>query len=94
MTGLSVGMGVSWICLISAEMISGQFGVGYFTWLAYGVVKYSQIVVGMLVIGVLGMLSSWPSYGSSAGDLYAVGAPSGKRRNLSHVCERQAFRPH
>ena len=57
-TGLSVGMGVSWICLISAEMISGQFGVGYFTWVAYGIVKYSQIVVGMLVIGVLGMLSS------------------------------------
>jgi NitT/TauT family transport system permease protein len=57
-TGLSVGMGVSWLCLISAEMISGQFGVGYFTWVAYGIVKYSHIVVGMLVIGVLGMLSS------------------------------------
>jgi NitT/TauT family transport system permease protein len=57
-TGLSVGMGVSWLCLISAEMIAGQFGVGYFTWVAYGIVKYSQIVVGMLVIGVLGMLSS------------------------------------
>jgi NitT/TauT family transport system permease protein len=57
-TGLSVGMAVSWICLISAEMISGQFGVGYFTWLAYGIVKYSQIVVGMLTIGILGMLSS------------------------------------
>jgi len=37
-TGLSVGMGVSWICLISAEMIYGQFGVGYFTWVAYGIV--------------------------------------------------------
>jgi NitT/TauT family transport system permease protein len=57
-TGLSVGMGVSWLCLISAEMISGQLGVGYFTWVAYGIVKYSQIVVGMLVIGVLGMSSS------------------------------------
>jgi NitT/TauT family transport system permease protein len=57
-TGLSVGMGVSWLCLISAEMIAGQFGVGYFTWLAYGIVKYSDIVVGMLVIGMLGMLSS------------------------------------
>ena len=57
-TGLSVGMGVSWLCLISAEMISGQFGVGYFTWVAYGIVKYSQVVVGMLTIGVLGMLSS------------------------------------
>jgi NitT/TauT family transport system permease protein len=57
-TGLSVGMGVSWICLISAEMISGQYGVGYYTWVAYGIVKYSSIVVGMLTIGVLGMASS------------------------------------
>src|SRR6266850_639998 len=57
-TGLSVGMGVSWICLISAEMISGQYGVGYFTWVAYGIVKYSSIIVGMLTIGVLGMISS------------------------------------
>ena len=57
-TGLAVGMGVAWVSLIAAEMISGQFGVGYFTWVAYGIVKYSQIVVGMLTIGVLGMLSS------------------------------------
>src|SRR6267142_4105404 len=57
-TGLAFGMGGSWICLISAEMISGQFGVGYFTWLAYGIVKYSSIIVGMLTIGVLGMISS------------------------------------
>src|SRR5215467_2638428 len=57
-TGLSVGMGVSWICLISAEMVAGQYGIGYYTWMAYGVVKYPSIVVGMLTIGVLGMLSS------------------------------------
>jgi len=57
-TGLSVGVGALRLYLISAEMISDQFGVGYFTWVAYGIVKYSQIVVGMLVIGVLGMMSS------------------------------------
>ena len=57
-TGLSVGMGVSWICLISAEMVSGQYGIGYYTWVAYGIVKYPSIVVGMLTIGLLGMASS------------------------------------
>jgi NitT/TauT family transport system permease protein len=31
-TGLAVGMGVAWVSLIAAEMISGQFGIGYFTW--------------------------------------------------------------
>ncbi|HZZ50913.1 MAG TPA: ABC transporter permease [Pseudonocardia sp.] len=56
--GLSVGAGVSWICVISAEMISGQFGVGYRTWQAYTIVDYPGVVVGMLTIGLLGWLTS------------------------------------
>jgi NitT/TauT family transport system permease protein len=39
-------------------MISGQFGVGYFTWEAYSLVNYPAIVLGMLTIGVLGLLCS------------------------------------
>ncbi|MDO9597171.1 MAG: ABC transporter permease [Azoarcus sp.] len=57
-TGLAVGMGVAWVSLIAAEMISGQFGVGYFTWEAYSLIEYPHIVIGMLVIGVLGLLCS------------------------------------
>jgi NitT/TauT family transport system permease protein len=56
--GLSVGAGVSWICVISAEMISGQYGVGYRTWQAYTIVDYPGVVVGMLTIGLLGWLTS------------------------------------
>ena len=54
-TGLAVGMGVAWVSLIAAEMISGQFGVGYFTWEAYSLVDYPAIVLGMITIGVLGL---------------------------------------
>ncbi len=57
-TGLSVGMGVAWVSLIAAEMISGQFGVGYFTWEAYSLVSYSEIGLGMITIGLLGLLCS------------------------------------
>jgi NitT/TauT family transport system permease protein len=57
-TGLAVGMGTSWFCLITAEMISGQFGIGYFTWESYTLQNYSDIVVGMILIGLLGMGSS------------------------------------
>jgi NitT/TauT family transport system permease protein len=58
-TGLSIGMGTSWFSLVTAEMISGQFGIGYYTWEAYTLQNYPDIVVGMIAIGVLGMLSSW-----------------------------------
>lgn len=57
-TGLAVGMGVAWVSLIAAEMISGQFGIGYFTWEAYSLISYAEIALGMLTIGVLGLLCS------------------------------------
>ena len=57
-SGLSVGIGVAWICVISAEMISGQYGVGYRTWQDYTVVDYPGVLVGMVTIGLLGQLTS------------------------------------
>ena len=57
-TGLSIGMGTCWFCLVTAEMIAGQYGIGYYTWESYTVQAYPDIVVGMLVIGALGMGSS------------------------------------
>ncbi|MFB7944924.1 ABC transporter permease [Kitasatospora phosalacinea] len=56
--GLSVGLGVSWICVISAEMVSGQYGVGYRTWSAYTVLDYPGVFVGMATIGLLGWTTS------------------------------------
>jgi len=58
-TGLAVGMGVSWFSLLAGEIISGQFGIGYFTWNAYSLINYPDIVVGMLLIGFLGTLSTY-----------------------------------
>lgn len=56
--GLSVGIGVAWICVISAEMISGRLGVGYRTWQSYTVLAYPDVFVGIITIGVLGFLTS------------------------------------
>ena len=58
-TGLTVGMGVAWVSLIAAEMISGQYGIGYFTWQAYALVDYPGIVFGMITIGLLGLGAGW-----------------------------------
>jgi NitT/TauT family transport system permease protein len=57
--GLAIGMGVSWFSLLAGEIISGQYGIGYFTWNAYSLINYPDIVVGMLVIGFLGSLSTY-----------------------------------
>lgn len=57
-TGLTIGMGVAWVSLIAAEMISGQFGIGYFTWEAYSLIQFADIAIGMIVIGMLGLACS------------------------------------
>lgn len=57
-TGFAIGMGTCWFCLVTAEMISGQYGIGYFTWESYTLQNYPSIVVGMLLIGILGMGST------------------------------------
>lgn len=59
MSGLAIGMGVAWFSLLAGEIISGQYGIGYFTWNAYSLVEYENIVIGMLTIGGLGTLSTW-----------------------------------
>ena len=46
--GLAIGMGISWFSLLAGEIISGQYGIGYFTWDAYSLINYPDIIVGML----------------------------------------------
>lgn len=57
-SGLTVGIGVAWFGLIAAEIIAGEYGIGYFTWEAYSLINYENIVTGMICIGFLGVLSS------------------------------------
>jgi len=57
-TGMTVGMGVTWNVLIAAEMIAGQGGLGRATWEAYTNGNIPLIVVGMVSIGLAGYLSS------------------------------------
>jgi NitT/TauT family transport system permease protein len=57
--GLSIAMGVAWFAILAGEIISGQYGIGYFTWNAYSLINYPDIIVGMLMIGVLGTLSAY-----------------------------------
>jgi NitT/TauT family transport system permease protein len=57
--GLSIGMGVAWFAILAGEIISGQYGIGYFTWNAYSLINYPDIIVGMLMIGALGTLSAY-----------------------------------
>ncbi|WP_246061227.1 ABC transporter permease [Paenibacillus oralis] len=57
-TGLMIGTGASWMGVITGEMMSGQTGIGYSTWQAYQLLDYSQSIIGMFTIGLLGFVFS------------------------------------
>ncbi len=58
-SGLTIGMGNAWFCLVTAEILAGRYGIGYITWESYVTSNYPPIVMGMLLIGLMGAFSSW-----------------------------------
>jgi ABC-type nitrate/sulfonate/bicarbonate transport system permease component len=61
MTGIKVGLGVGWMCIVAAEMmpLEGGTGVGYYLWLsAVSINQYEYTYATMIVIGLLGILTT------------------------------------
>ena len=57
-TGLQISIGVAWFSLVAAEMVSGQFGLGYVINTSYTMVRYPTIVIGMITLGAVGYITS------------------------------------
>ncbi len=57
-TGLQISIGVAWFSLVAAEMVSGQFGLGYMIVDSYMNITYVTMVIGMLTLGFVGWVSS------------------------------------
>jgi NitT/TauT family transport system permease protein len=57
-TGLQISMGVAWFSLVAAEMVSGQFGLGYLINTSYTTVQYPTMIIAMLTLGIAGYVTS------------------------------------
>jgi len=55
-TGLRIGIGLAWLAIVAAEMITGGVGIGYFMFDAYNVGRTSDIIVALVYVGVVGLL--------------------------------------
>jgi NitT/TauT family transport system permease protein len=56
-TGLRVGFGIAWMCVVAAEWLPGiTRGLGYLILYAYNFGQTNVIIAGMVVIGVIGIL--------------------------------------
>ncbi|MCQ1538901.1 ABC transporter permease [Methanocalculus taiwanensis] len=55
-TGLRVGFGVAWMCVVAAEMLPGTTsGIGYLIMYSYNWGQVQVIIAGMIIIGIIGI---------------------------------------
>ena len=55
-TGLRIGIGLSWLAIVAAEMLTGGVGIGFFIWDAWNSSRLPDIVVALIYIGVVGFI--------------------------------------
>lgn len=55
-TGLRIGVGLSWLAIVAAEMLTGGVGIGFFIWDAWNSSRLSDIIVALAYIGVTGFV--------------------------------------
>ncbi len=53
-TGLRIGIGLSWLAIVAAEMLIGGVGIGFFIWDAWNSSKISEIILALIYVGVIG----------------------------------------
>ncbi|NJO42170.1 MAG: nitrate ABC transporter permease [Cyanobacteria bacterium CRU_2_1] len=55
-TGLRIGIGLSWLAIVAAEMLIGGVGIGFFIWDAYNSSLTSEIILALVYVGIVGLL--------------------------------------
>jgi ABC-type nitrate/sulfonate/bicarbonate transport system permease component len=52
--GLRIALGVGWMCVVAAELIAAQSGLGYMIQQSRVLLQTDNVVTGMIAIGVIG----------------------------------------
>src|SRR5215471_9687313 len=55
-TGYRLSLGIAWLVIVAAEMLTGAAGVGGFLWQEYNSLVYSHIILAIVTIGLVGYL--------------------------------------
>jgi nitrate/nitrite transport system permease protein len=55
-TGLRIGIGLSWLAIVAAEMLIGGVGIGFFIWDAWNSSHISEIILALIYVGVIGFV--------------------------------------
>jgi nitrate/nitrite transport system permease protein len=55
-TGLRIGVGLSWLAIVAAEMLVGGVGIGFFIWDGWNSSLLSEIILALIYVGIIGFV--------------------------------------
>ena len=55
-TGIRLSVGVAWLVIVAAEMLTGGVGIGFWVWDEWNNLKVEHIIIAIVTIGVVGLV--------------------------------------
>jgi nitrate/nitrite transport system permease protein len=56
LTGVRLGVGVAWLVIVAAEMLTGGTGLGFWVWDEWNNLKVEHIIIAIFVVGLVGLV--------------------------------------
>lgn len=56
LTGIRLSIGVAWLVIVAAEMLTGGVGLGFWVWDEWNNLNVAHIIIAIFVVGVVGLL--------------------------------------
>ena len=56
MTGVRLSIGVAWLVIVAAEMLTGGVGLGFWVWDEWNNLNVEHIIIAIFVVGIIGLL--------------------------------------
>jgi len=55
-TGMRLSLGIAWLVIVAAEMLTGGIGIGFWIWDEYNNLNYHNIIIGIIIVGLVGFM--------------------------------------
>ncbi len=56
LTGVRLSIGVAWLVIVAAEMLTGGVGIGFWVWDEWNNLNVKHIIIAIFVVGVVGLV--------------------------------------
>ena len=56
MTGIRLSIGVAWLVIVAAEMLTGGTGLGFWVWDEWNNLNVEHILIAIFIVGIVGLI--------------------------------------